>query len=580
MTKSLLLFKTLYRDATADQRREKGQKRARDGSYGIAVALVPIAIFVAVLAGDVASTVKDDLSLAYLVCLAVVGVQICALFLSLGTVFSTLYGTKDMPLLQSLPLKPVDVFFAKFSLVFVTMLKMIACALTPILYCMIVGFNIANGRVFYGAYATMLLVVAVSPVLPLFVLTLFSLPINYIGSFIKGKPTLKSVLTILAYLLVMCLYMVLVYFMNTKGFGQQGEVVTNQTLAALSTLATVFYPDKTLAFFAMGIDAGKNFGISAAIIVGMVVIAILLSGLFYRRIMSKKGENSARDVNKTESFKQQNIVKSLVKRDFTMIVRNSTLAMNSFANLFMAPIFIVVSYFISGFKEGAQDGQMTALMSEMLNIGYVVMYSMIFLAGANMLANQSYTREGKSFFAYKTLPIRPSDSIKSKLLLACAAPMVFLVPIMLIAILLYKIDIVSSFFAALDTMLMVVGVCSLSILFDMKKGNQHWETSAELRMASKGNLYQIVTVFISIVPAVVLFALGMVLAGFAETLGEITVKAIFWSVGTILSAIVCIAGVCVLKSNGVKWYAVIGENNPDLNAARKTRNIKNKGLLR
>ena len=133
MTKSLLLFKTLYRDATADQRREKGQKRARDGSYGIAVALVPIAIFVAVLAGYVASTVKDDLSLAYLVCLAVVGVQICALFLSLGTVFSTLYGTKDMPLLQSLPLKPVDVFFAKFSLVFVTMLKMIACALTPIL---------------------------------------------------------------------------------------------------------------------------------------------------------------------------------------------------------------------------------------------------------------------------------------------------------------------------------------------------------------------------------------------------------------------------------------------------------------
>ena len=71
MTKSLLLFKTLYRDATADQRREKGQKRARDGSYGIAVALVPIAIFVAVLAGYVASTVKDDLSLPYLVCLAV-----------------------------------------------------------------------------------------------------------------------------------------------------------------------------------------------------------------------------------------------------------------------------------------------------------------------------------------------------------------------------------------------------------------------------------------------------------------------------------------------------------------------------
>lgn len=61
---------------------------------------------------------------------------------------------------------------------------------------------------------------------------------------------------------------------------------------------------------------------------------------------------------------------------------------------------------------------------------------------------------------------------------------------------------------------------------------------------------------------------------------SIAVKTIFWSVGTILSVIVCIAGVCVLKSKGVQWYAVIGENNPDLNSAHKTRNIKNKGLLR
>lgn len=581
MTKSLLLFKTLYKDVTADLRREKGQKRVKSGSVGMMIAFVPIILIVAAMAGYVASTVKDDLALAYLVCIAVIAVQFIATFLSLGAVFSTLYGAKDAPLLQSLPIKSVDVFFAKFTLVYVTILKMTALMLLPILYSMLIGFNIANGRVFYGAYALTIIVTAVAPVLPLFIVTLFSLPITWIGSFIKGKPTLKSIMTVLVYVLIMCAYMVLVYFMNTKGFGQKGDdIVTDRTIGVLATFATVVYSDKTLVFFAMGIDAGKNFGISVGITVAMIAVSILLAGLFYRRIISKKGENSAQDVNKTENFKQQSVVISLAKRDLTMIVRNSSLAMSSFANMLMAPIFIVVSYFITGFKESGAEGEMPALMSEMLNIGYIVMYSMIFLAGANMLANQAYTREGKSFFATKTLPIKPKDSIKSKLLLACGAASVIMIPVMLIAILLYKIDIVSTLFAGIDTMLMVLGVCSLSILFDMKKGNQHWETTAELRTASRGNVYQIITAFLSLIPAMALFALGMVLAAVCENLGEVLVKTIFWAVATLISVAVCIAGVLVLKDKGEKWYEYIGENKPNIYAIDKRKNRNYKGLIK
>lgn len=545
------------------------------------IAFVPIVLIVAAMAGYVVSTVKDDLALAYLVCIAVIAVQFVATFLSLGAVFSTLYGAKDAPLLQSLPIKPVDVFFAKFTLVYVTILKMTALMLLPLLYSMLIGFNIANGRVFYGAYALVIIVTVVAPVLPLFIVTLFSLPITWIGSFIKGKSTLKSIMTVLAYVLIMCAYMVLVYFMNTKGFGQEGDdIVTDQTIRVLATFATVVYPDKTLVFFAMGIDAGKNFGISVGITVAMIAVSMLLAGLFYRRIMSKKGENSAQDVNKTENFKQQNVVVSLAKRDFTMIIRNSSLAMSSFANMLMAPIFIVVSYFITGFKESGAEGEMPALMAEMLNIGYVVMYSMIFLAGANMLANQAYTREGKSFFATKTLPIKPKDSIKSKLLLACGAASVIMIPIMLIAILLYKIDIVSTLFAGIDTMLMVLGVCSLSILFDMKKGNQHWETSAELRTASRGNVYQIIIAFLSIIPAMALFALGMVLAAVCENLGAVIVKTIFWAVATLISVVICIVGVLVLKDKGEKWYEYIGENKPNIYAIDKRKNRNYKGLMK
>lgn len=87
MTKSLLLFKTIYKDVTADLRREKGQKRVKSGSVGMMIAFIPIVLIVAAMAGYVASTVKDDLALAYLVCIAVIAVQFIATFLSLGAVF-------------------------------------------------------------------------------------------------------------------------------------------------------------------------------------------------------------------------------------------------------------------------------------------------------------------------------------------------------------------------------------------------------------------------------------------------------------------------------------------------------------
>lgn len=67
------------------------------------------------------------------------------------------------------------------------------------------------------------------------------------------------------------------------------------------------------------------------------------------------------------------------------------------------------------------------------------------------------------------MPIKPIDSIKSKVLLATIVPAVIMIPIMLISLLLFKIDIVSTLLIGVDTMLMVVGINCLNVLFDMKK---------------------------------------------------------------------------------------------------------------
>lgn len=576
MNKSVLLFKTLYRNATAPSQAEKGKKRI-SRSVGAILSISPLVIMIAVMMAFLASSLKSIADLSALLTSVLFATQMIVLFLSMASMFSTLYDAKDTPFLQSLPIKPTGVFFAKFALVYVNALKLSAVAFLPIAYAVTITFNVVNHTMFYGAYPLILLVAIVAPVLPLFVAVLFSMPIAYIGSYFKGKPTLKSVLTIIFYVILMGAYMVAVYFMNTKGFGQEGDAEISQgALSSLYGVARAIYPDKVLVDFCYGINAGKNFGISAACVVGMIAVMILLAMAFYKRINVKKTQTAVQSTSSKTTLKQENIVISLVKRDFKTIIRNSTLAMTSLANSLMAPIFIVVMYFITGFK--TENGEsMSPLMSEMMGIGYVVMYSMIFLAGANLVASLAYTREGKSFFATKSLPIKPIDSIKSKVLLATIVPAVIMIPIMLISLLLFKIDIVSTLFIGADTMLMVVGINCLNVLFDMKKGNQHWEDVSELRNASRGNYYQIISAFMAIIPAVALFLLGLMLSIYAPQLGDVIIKVIFWAVATVISVVIFIVGLCLIKSKGIEYYELIGLNKVE---KRAKSNFNRRGLMK
>ena len=571
----LIVFKTLFRNSNSRTEDAEGKKKIPSG-LKVLLSFLPLVALICIMVAFFAVNLKSVGEFSLLVVAIVAATQLLVTFLSMFSIVTTLYGAKDTPFLNTLPLRPTSVFFAKFAMTYVNALELSTAVILPISLTSAIAFNVANKSMFYGFYPLLLLILLVAPILPLFIVSVLSMPLVWLGSYFKGKPTLKSVLVILFYVVLMCGYMVLVFYMNTRGFGQEGGVEMSQgTFASLSVLANVFYPDKVLVNYCLGIQAGKNFGISAAITVGMIAVMLLLSALFYKRINSKATENSQSIESKTATLKQSNVVVSIMKRDFTSIMRNSALAMTSFANLLMAPIFIVVMYFITNFKSGADEGT-TPFMSEMMGIGFVVMYSMIFLAGANMIATMAYTREGKSFFASKTLPINPKDSIKAKLLLSVIVPSVLLVPIMLIALLLYKIDIVSTLLVGMDTLMMITGICSMSILFDMKKGNQHWEQVAEIKNSSQ-NTYQLISAFASIVPAIIVFVLGIVLASCEDVLGVVIAKVIFWAVATVFSVVVLIVGLCLLKAYGLKWYEFIGENKPKKKGAR---NELGRGLLK
>mgnify|MGYP006962320266 CR=1 FL=1 len=86
------------------------------------------------------------------------------------------------------------------------------------------------------------------------------------------------------------------------------------------------------------------------------------------------------------------------------------------------------------------------------------------------------------------------------------------------------------------------------------------------------------SVALSVLPAIVLFVSGIILASFAQSLGETIIKVIYWSVGTTFSAAVLALGLCLLRKYGLKWFEFIGENKPKKKS--NTNGLTNRRLMK
>lgn len=563
-----LLFKTLYRNnklAAGVEIKKNGRKKLPQ-SVVMFLGMLPLVLLICALMGFFASGLKSVEEIALLLTSIVSGIQLMLLFLMLVSIINTLYNSPDNAFLSALPLKPTSVFFAKFLLVYVSALKFSALLIIPLMLTMGITYAATGHALFYGFYPLVFLVWLALPMLPLFIVALISMPAVWIGSFFKGRSALKTLLSIVFYLGLMAAYFYFIFAMPSA-------------LGALSTLGNIMYPDKALVFFVTGIEAGKNFGIALAFLVGFALISGLLSLSFYRRIIAKQSEAHAEVSKRAVTFKRKSPVVAYMQKDLKTIVRTPSLALGALGNLLLAPVLLIAFYFLgvtTAFTGGA-EGEIPAIASEMGTLGFVMFYSLIFFSAANMLSLQAFTREGESFFNSRPLPIRPKDVIRSKLILASAVPFVCALIVFFLLLFLYKVSVLSAFLYIIVTVLACIGVNSVNILFDMKNGNVHWKTASDLRAASKNNPAMILAMLISMVPGIAFLVMGILFSQFYEILGETAVMGIFWGAAGAFAVVITIIGLYLLNEKGPALYEKIGENRKTVSSNERISRFGGRG---
>ncbi len=527
MKKYLSLLKLLLIQQYRAKPTENSKKK-RGGTVALIIVLgicfLPMLIGIAIFAYTLGQVCGMDLSVLTLL------ITVCqGLVLIFGTMslISNVFNNKDADRLLCLPISPVTVFLAKFTVVYIS--EAITTAAT-ILF-LLVPFGVGAGAS-AGFYLTLPFVLVLLPILPLLVGCLLAMPFSALISKISKNSVVRTVLQVLFFVVFFAAYVLIFTALQSEGggaeFGSTEEMITAM-LAQLQLLGQKFNVLHCNAMLSAALIA-SSFGnylvalvVSVAENAALLAVVALVSWPFYKWILSSSLETTGAKRRKAKGeqlvVSNRGVVKELVVCDLKRTLRNSQLGFQSFAGLIMMPLMIVIFYF--AFNAGEGDGYdllgvlQGNLIYQVVAPLVIVAYMSMLGIGSNVLGMYPISRENNSLYLLKTLPVDFSKILLSKVILSTALMLVVDFLTILLSVLLFGLQWYFGIAMLVSMLLLGFGGMCITTLVDLKSPKLGWTNFNQSLKNAKNAWIAMLVGFI------IFIALAALSAGF-----------IVWFVGT------------------------------------------------
>lgn len=288
------------------------------------VMIVAYAVMITVVVGSIMNRLGSA-ELFYVVLLLMGAIFV--LIFGIIHLVSTLFMSKDAQFFATLPVKPVTVFTAKLLFVYLSEAVIAVAVLLPT----VIGYGITV-RAWYGYYVISLLMIFITPALPLALAAIIALPVMLIASRLKHGSIVPLIFYCVLFVGFFAAYTYLVYAANTDEITEEGVAAFAR---AMQNAMYAVYPYLALARAAFGID---NFGLGVAgsgavnlcIFIGSSLvlfgILILLGKVIYGKAYSL---NSREDSGKAKnaSYKSASSLSALIKREYAVAFGTTSTAL-------------------------------------------------------------------------------------------------------------------------------------------------------------------------------------------------------------------------------------------------------------
>lgn len=373
------------------------------------------------------------------------GAGVCAMliFMSQGavllfgipTLISNVFTVKDADKLLFLPIRSSTVFTAKLTVAYLNEVITTAVMLVFMLLPFGIGYSAP-----VGYYLLLLLGLFLIPLLPMLIGSIIAIPLSALITKVGKNGVVKTILQTVMFFLIMAVYLFVMYEL---GF-MDGSVEEDSTdiaqilldkLQSVSVMVKYVHSNYTFA------NAMLATTFTVFIVNLLIAIAenVLLLGLviamalpFYHWMLTKSVEGGGSRRRKTAKsnlqVKNQGVVKELIFTDLKRITRESQIGFQSILSLIMLPVMVVIFYLAFGMSVG-EEGKLIDVLKQFEL--YQIIAPLIFVTYMSMLGITSnifglypISRENKSIYLVKSLPVSFNKYLLSKVILATAVMLI------------------------------------------------------------------------------------------------------------------------------------------------------------
>jgi len=512
----------------------------------ILIGLVPILVLYTALmlaiftAGTLTKQPEMILTIAFMFS------QIVILIFGLFYIMGTFYFSKDIETFVPLPLKPYEVIGGKFAVVMVNeYLTSMPILLPPII---IFGVGTSQGILYW---LKSLVLLAAVPALPL---TVAALLIILLMRFVNLR-RYKDLLAVVGGLLA--LFAGVGINMFVQKVPKSSEEIQNyiSSQSGLVDMIGSRFPPSIWATRALSENGLPGLGY----LLLFAVVCILLFGLllwlsnlvFYKALLagqevSRKKKSLTNEQMDRQYEKVSNPVYAMAGREWKVLVRTPIYLLNGLAGVIIGPILVITMFMVRG--SDPEITQMFNMIRDPSIMPYVLLGGlalMMFTSGMNLVASTSLSREGRTIWITKMIPVSARQQVNSKLIVSMLASALGIVTTGIIMVVFFKLPILWVLGAAIVGLIASVPMVALSLLLDVFHPKLIWNSEQEaMKQNMNGGLGMLLSILILLILGAV--AVIMLLAGLSVVLIMIAVS--------VVSAILGILSLLALYSVAERKY--------------------------
>ena len=450
--------------------------------------------------------------------------QIAVLFMGMASYLQIMYFGNDNEILMTLPVKPSAIYLSKLIVSLFNNLIISTVIILPSLITIAVAF-VREGFSFGAEYYVLIpFALIFIPLLPLLIISVLSFPIMKIVSYFKKHPTISALITAL-----LTVGIVLAIYLPSMAMGGEVEGDISGTLVGvMSKLGRYFYPTYCFALAMVGSQIAKNLAIFFAITLVALAIGVLTSLLFYRSTLSKMSEGGgvSSTEKKVKSAEPMSTKKALVMRELKGVMRDQSIALQTFMMLIMAPAMLLISTFVS--RNTSPDEGETICIG-MFELGMSFFYSFMMIGGMNYMSLIGISRDREQFSIAKTLPVTSKQILQAKLTLSDLTTLLAVILSGAVFALVFSTTWYNKILYIIGVFACTFPLNCFCLMRDVKAPNLKW---TNIKQISKNNMGTLVPMLICVVGGIAVMILGITMSFLP--MQEWLMSLIFWGVVAVI----------------------------------------------